>query len=384
MKELHILGGGFAGVWAAMSAASERDALKAEQINIRLFSNDSYLTIRPRLYQGACDTMRVPLAPLLHQIGVEFTLGEVTEVDVTSRSTILSNTTEHKYDRLILATGSQLKFPNIPGAKTFTFSADNFDEAKRLDEHLKTISKTESTIVVVGASFTGLEIATELRVRLGAEIQIVLIDSEPKVGSTLGDNPQPYIAEALLKNNIVTYGNVRIEEITPNFIRLNSGKVIDTTTVILATGMTASPLTQTIPGKYDSQGRLKVDLDLAVVGAPDIFAAGDTARAYADDEHKTYMSCQHATELGKFAGYNAIHSLTDQITRAYRQEFYATCIDLGSWGALFTTGWERTVEKTGEEGKGLKQQINNEWIYPPLASIGKKQIFKSFGLNKGN
>lgn len=384
MKELHILGGGFAGVWAAMSAASERDALNAEQINIRLFSNDPYLTIRPRLYQGACDTMRVPLAPLLEEIGVEFTLGEATKIDAATQSVILSNSTEYKYDRLILATGSQLKAPNIPGAKTLTFSVDNFNDTKRLDAHLETISKTASTIVVVGASFTGLEIATELRVRLGDDIRIVLIDSEPKVGSALGENPQPYIAEALLKNNIVTYENVRIEEVTPSFIRLNSGKIIETTTVILATGMVASPLTQMIPGKYDSQGRLKVDPDLTVTGAPDIFAAGDTARAYADDEHQTYMSCQHATELGKFAGYNAIHSLTDRVTRAYRQAFYATCIDLGLWGALFTTGWERTVEQTGEEGKDLKQQINNEWIYPPQPSLGKKQIFESFGLHKDN
>jgi NADH dehydrogenase len=74
MKELHILGGGFAGVWAAMSAAAERELHGAHDITIQLFSNDFSLIIRPRLYEGASEMLRVPLPPLMDEIGVEFTL----------------------------------------------------------------------------------------------------------------------------------------------------------------------------------------------------------------------------------------------------------------------------------------------------------------------
>ncbi|GAA3833118.1 hypothetical protein [Streptomyces chiangmaiensis] len=38
----------------------------------------------------------------------------------------------------------------------------------------------------------------------------------------------------------------------------------------------------------------------------------------------------------------------------------------GPAGAVVTTGWDRIVQKTGEQGKALKQQINAEWIYPPV------------------
>ena len=55
-------------------------------------------------------------------------------------------------------------------------------------------------------------------------------------------------------------------------------------------------------------------------------------------------------------------------TRHYHQKTYVTCLDLGEAGALFTRGWNRTVELVGEEAKKLKRQINTVWIYPPPAT----------------
>lgn len=37
------------------------------------------------------------------------------------------------------------------------------------------------------------------------------------------------------------------------------------------------------------------------LGIFNIFAVGDVAYAYVDDEHVAVMSCQHAMEMGKFA-----------------------------------------------------------------------------------
>ena len=33
-----------------------------------------------------------------------------------------------------------------------------------------------------------------------------------------------------------------------------------------------------------------------------------------------------------------------------------------------TTGWERTVQKTGQQTKEMKRAINTQWIYPPVDS----------------
>ena len=52
---------------------------------------------------------------------------------------------------------------------------------------------------------------------------------------------------------------------------------------------------------------------------------------------------------------------------AYDQPAYVTCLDLGPENAIFTRGWESKVEVTGAQAKGIKQEINEVWIYPPAA-----------------
>jgi NADH dehydrogenase len=48
-----------------------------------------------------------------------------------------------------------------------------------------------------------------------------------------------------------------------------------------------------------------------------------------------------------------------------RIDWYVTVLDLGRWGALYTTGWDREVHTTGAAAKATKQTINHLRIYPP-------------------
>jgi NADH dehydrogenase len=59
----------------------------------------------------------------------------------------------------------------------------------------------------------------------------------------------------------------------------------------------------------------------------------------------------------------------------YKQEIYNTCLDLGPWGALVTNGWDRVPQSQGEDGKKIKQYINQKLIYPPLSG-NREEIFK--------
>lgn len=92
-----------------------------------------------------------------------------------------------------------------------------------------------------------------------------------------------------------------------------------------------------------------------------------TSPERADSDHATIMSCQHALSMGMCAGGNAARDLLGLAPLAYTPPPYVTCLDLGPWGALFTSGWDRVPAKVGAEAKALKWQINTEWIYPPLS-----------------
>ncbi|MNT22346.1 NADH dehydrogenase-like protein [compost metagenome] len=145
-----------------------------------------------------------------------------------------------------------------------------------------------------------------------------------------------------------------------------TGERIDASTVIWTGGMVANGLTAQVSPNLDRQGRMEVSSDLRVNGTKNIFGAGDVVRALTDDaEHYSLMSCQHALFMGRFAGHNVAADLLGLPTVEYRQPFYATCLDLGAWGAVYTEGWDRQVKLTQAEGKTRKQQINTQWIYPP-------------------
>ena len=78
------------------------------------------------------------------------------------------------------------------------------------------------------------------------------------------------------------------------------------------------------------------------------------------------QSCQHAVPQGKFVGVNVASDLLDRPQVPFAPDPYVTCLDLGSYGAVLTTGWDRTVQQTREEAESLKRSINAEWIYPPV------------------
>jgi NADH dehydrogenase FAD-containing subunit len=52
-------------------------------------------------------------------------------------------------------------------------------------------------------------------------------------------------------------------------------------------------------------------VDQQLRALPEVFVAGDTAAAAFDAEHTVMQACQHATPLGKVAGYNAAADLLD-------------------------------------------------------------------------
>jgi len=135
--------------------------------------------------------------------------------------------------------------------------------------------------------------------------------------------------------------------------------------VVWCAGMAANPLAATLSGERDQKGRIEVDQFMRAKGLSNVFAAGDVAGCLVDGAHSAVMSCQFARPMGRFAGHNVVADLFGQPMLPLFIDWYVTVLDLGSWGALYTTGWDRQVHSTGAEAKVTKQTINHERIYPP-------------------
>ncbi|WP_368506870.1 NAD(P)/FAD-dependent oxidoreductase [Bradyrhizobium lupini] len=382
---LVIIGAGFAGMYAALSAARLRDIRGAspQDLQIALVSPEPTLVVRPRLYESKPETVTAPLLDVLEAIDVDYIQGSAETINTEARTVQIAPAKGPRktlsYDRLVVTTGSRLFRPNIPGLAEHGFSVDSLDDAVALDKHLHGLAERPAvngrdTVVVAGGGFTGIEAATEIPTRLreilgpNARTRVVIVDRNTAIAPDMGAGARPVIEEALRKIGVETRLGAGVAALDESGVTLSSGEHIETATVIWAAGMRAAPLTGQIPAERDNFGRLLVDRCLQVPGVQGVFAAGDAARAACDDEgNYALMSCQHATRMGAFAGNNAAAELLGVPTKPYHQKAYVTCLDLGEAGALFTRGWERKVELVGDVAKKTKREINTVWIYPPKA-----------------
>jgi NADH dehydrogenase len=385
MRHILIIGGGFGGVWAAAAAVRQRrvHGIPASQLRVTLVDAGDDLVIRPRLYETDPARMRIPLDRILGPIGVHRVAATVTSIDAAAqRVSVLERPgrpAQLPYDRLVLASGSRLVPPRLPGAQHL-FNVDTLPAAATLHRHLHRLTDQPDTdgrftAVVVGAGFTGLELACELTerlravaapVRAAAQVRVVLVERGTTIGRQLGDGARPHIQRALDELGIQVHVGAALTAATPAAVQLSDGTTIPTRTTVWTAGMTASPLTAHIPSTRDHLGRLHVDDFLQVTGVPDVYAAGDTAAAHAEHGHPVTQSCQHAIPLGQTAGRNAAADLLALPPIPFTPAPYVTCLDLGPAGAVYTTGFDRTVRLTGPAAKAIKRTINTTLIYPPV------------------
>ncbi|HEX6469107.1 MAG TPA: FAD-dependent oxidoreductase [Streptosporangiaceae bacterium] len=358
MARVVIIGGGFAGVWSAAGAALAR---AGADLRITLIAPNEHLVLRPRLYEPEPDLAKVELSGILEPIGVEHLRARVSAID-TDRRVVVAGGEEIGYDRLVLAAGSELVRPRgLPGAERL-FDIDTLDGARRLADHLR--DRQGFSAVVVGAGFVGLEAATELATRG----RVLLVDRSQVVGQPLGPGPREQIEAALDLLGVERRLGTTVTEVGDGYAVLSDGTTVEADAVVWSVGMRASELTRQIPAELDHLGRVPVDRHLRAL--PQVFVAGDVAAAAFDAEHTVMQSCQHATPLGKVAGYNAAADLLGLPPRDFTPGPYVTCLDLGGAGAIFSRGWDRKVMASGAEAKEVKRRINQH-IRPPVDDAQK-------------
>jgi NADH:quinone reductase (non-electrogenic) len=360
-KRIVVVGGGFAGVWAAIAAARVRRHAGRSNANLEilLIARDPWLTVRPRLYETELNGVRISLDEVLGPVEVSRLQADVTGIDVATRTVVLDGEQQLEYDRLVLASGSRLQRPDLPGIER-AFAVDTYADALSWQQHLNAVDPA-APAVVVGAGFTGIEVSTELASRM----PVVLVEREPVVARDLADVARPHVEQALAQLGIRVYLNASVRAIDPKAVLLSSGESIETRTVVWTGGFRASPLAAQLGVQLDELGRVPVDAALRVRGVNAVYAAGDVACAHADARHISPMSCQHAVPMGERAGANAALELLGLPVLEYAQPDHVVCLDLGAAGGLFIEGWREhaEVKLTGLWGKRMKETINKRLIY---------------------
>ena len=138
-KRVLVLGSGFAGLWAALGAARRLDELGAAQgdVDITVISSQPFHDIRVRNYEADLSPCRIPLRELLDPAGIGHITADVTGIDAAAATVSTADGATHGYDRLVLAVGSKVAKPDLPGLAEFAYDVDTYDGAMKLQAHIR-------------------------------------------------------------------------------------------------------------------------------------------------------------------------------------------------------------------------------------------------------
>jgi NADPH-dependent 2,4-dienoyl-CoA reductase/sulfur reductase-like enzyme len=269
-----IVGGGAAGF-----AAAEMLRREDYQGSIVMLSNDDAPPIdRPNLSKdylaGSAPDDWLPLRPdsFYSENGIDLRLNaNVIGLNVRSGEIELGNGSKIPYDRLLLATGAEPVRLSIPGAdQPHVYTLRTLGDCRAIIERAKTARR----VVVLGASFIGLEVAAALRAR-ELEIHVVAPDKRPMeriLGPQMGD-----FVRSLHEQHGVIFHLEETAVATENSqVKLKGGGMLQADLVVAGIGVRPRIQLAEAAGLAVDRG-VVVDAYLET-SAPRVFAAGDIAR----------------------------------------------------------------------------------------------------------
>jgi NADH dehydrogenase len=354
-----VVGAGFAGFTAARKL-SHLSRGGAEIVVINPTDYFLYLPLLPEVAAGILEPRRVSVSLSATLPGVRVILGHVDRFDLDGHTVSWRDpdggTGTLGFHRLVIAAGSVNKLLPVPGVNEYAHGFRGIPEALFLRDHMtrqiemaattddQAERQARCTFVVVGAGYTGTEVAaqgvlyTEALAKRRPELtglpRWLLIDTADRVVPTLDERLGAASERVLRERGVEILTQTSVKQATKDGVHLSNGEYVPTRSLIWCVGVRPDPLVEGI-GLPTKQGRLVVDEYLTVPGHPDVYAIGDAA-AVPDltmPGEITGMTAQHATRQGTTAARNIAASYGHGRRRAYKHHDLGFVVDLGGLDA---------------------------------------------------
>ncbi|MGL4617583.1 MAG: NAD(P)/FAD-dependent oxidoreductase, partial [Chroococcidiopsis sp.] len=228
-----ILGGGFGGLYTALRLSQL--PWESEKPEIVLIDRSDRFLFSPLLYEllaGELQTWEIapPFIELLASTGIRFCQGEAAEIDIYEQRVRLQDGIEIPYDRLVLALGGETPLDMVPGASSYAFPFRTLADAYRMEERLRLLEASTADkirVAIVGAGYSGVELACKLADRLGERGRFRLVELSDQILRTSPEFNREAATKALEKRGIWLDLETKVESIEPNAIALEYKNQVD-------------------------------------------------------------------------------------------------------------------------------------------------------------
>lgn len=341
-----IIGAGFGGLYAARSLAKH-------DLDILLIDRRNFHTFTPLLYQVAtCGLDSSEIAYPVRSIfrknqNVRFMLGDVLGINAEAKSiSVRTNGVirEETYDYLIVAAGSVTNYFNNNAVAQFSYGIKDLGESVELRNHILRLFEKAAwahdnpeyrdaltTMVVVGGGPTGLEMAGALfelynhvlrhEYHKDRELhaRVILIEAMDHLLSPYPESLQKSALKQLESMGVEVMLGQMVEDVGEDYVRLKSGEVIKTHTLVWAAGVKASPLAEMLDVELQRGGRVPIMETTQVIGHDDIFVVGDMAYLINPKNERPYPQLiPVAQQQGRLAATNIVRRLQGEPEKTFK------------------------------------------------------------------
>ncbi len=329
-----VLGGGFAGVYAARTL--ERLTRRRRDVDIVLVSRDNFFLMTPLLFEACSGALELrhcsaPIREFFRR--TRFIEATVRQVDLERRLVLAAAAEgeghEIPFDHLVLALGAVTNESLIPGSE-FAFTFKTLADAIVVRNHVierfeRADGSTDGsarrrllTFVVIGGGLVGVEVFGELtafaedirrnypRVRR-EDLRFVLRQAEPQILPEADARLAEYAVRVLRRRpGVDIRSGAPVRRIERGVVHL-ADESIAADTIILAAGILPSPVVAGLPVAKDHHGRVLVDGAMRSPSHAGVWGLGDCASVPGPDGRPYPYLAQHAMRQAKRLARNLEH-----------------------------------------------------------------------------
>ncbi len=321
-----VVGCGFGGVEVVRTLRKEAKELDITMIDRK--PQFDYQPAYPELLSGKVtpEEISCDLKKFATKIGAGFIHAEVVNIDFKAKKVKLKANAEDEgrdipYDFLVIAIGAEQTFFGIPGAEKLSHTVNTLNDTIATKNALDKLDHSkESSIAVIGAGLTGVEVAGELVDYFkdrGALARIYLVELMPRILPALPkENVAIYVSKFLSDSGVEILTETAVQEVSEGEITFKDGRKLPYDIIIWTAGIKPNSLLE-ILAVPKVKGWLKVDFYLRVEGMDDVFAVGDTV--YFEREGvRAGQNVEEAEGQGRVAAVNIVRTIKGEKLKRYR------------------------------------------------------------------
>ncbi|HSW47614.1 MAG TPA: NAD(P)/FAD-dependent oxidoreductase [Candidatus Saccharimonadales bacterium] len=346
MKNIVILGGGFAGVAAAIKL---KKTLKNSRAKVTLIDKNSYHLFTPSLFEVATSeepqrNIAIPFDKIFDG-NIETVKGLVEKIDTEKKSILLKNGTAINFDYLLISLGSEPAYFNIPGLQENSVGFKTLSDAVKIKNKINSMCCKEGLCnrkvqaIIGGGGFAGTELAAELltyKDRIARQnkldkncLQLTIIQGSDRVLKELDNHVSELAQKRLTTPNVHFAFGGHIVKVDSEKVYTDNDKSYPYDILIWTGGVEANALAAKNGFPVNKRGQIKVNDYLQMVGNDHIFVAGDMAGFIDPKTQKTVPNvAQVAEEQGATAAENIVRLIKNKELKPYHYRHFGYIVPL--------------------------------------------------------